>query len=81
MRTSFIQFGSMYDLQLNEVWNLVLACKECNRWQDGGKASNLPQKKFLDRLHHRNEYLIESNHPLKETLHSDMGATTAALTW
>jgi len=63
-----IQFGSIYDLQLNEVWNLVLACKECNRWEDGGKAGNLPQKKFLERLHHRNEYLIESNHPLKENI-------------
>ncbi|EPF6298680.1 HNH endonuclease signature motif containing protein [Acinetobacter baumannii] len=63
-----IQFGTTYDLQLNEVWNLVLACKECNRWEQGGKAGNLPQRQFLVRLHHRNEYLIESNHPLKENI-------------
>ncbi|RZL17426.1 MAG: HNH endonuclease [Pedobacter sp.] len=63
-----IQYGSTYDLQLNEIWNLVLACKECNRWEQGGKAGNLPQQKFILRLHQRNEYLIESNHPLKENI-------------
>ena len=63
-----IQYGSTYDLQLNEVWNLVLACKECNRWDHGGKAGNIPHLQFLLRLHQRNEYLIESNHPLKENI-------------
>lgn len=63
-----IQYGSSYDLQLNEVWNLVLACKECNRWEQGGKAGQLPQQNFILRLYHRNEYFIESNHPLKENI-------------
>lgn len=63
-----IQYGSTYDLQLNEIWNLVLACKECNRWEQGGKAGNLPHRDFILRLHQRNEYLIESNHPLKENI-------------
>ncbi|MEQ1448505.1 HNH endonuclease domain-containing protein [Acinetobacter lwoffii] len=63
-----IQYGSTYDLQLNEIWNLVLACKECNRWDHGGKAGNLPHLQFILQLHQRNEYLIESNHPLKENI-------------
>ena len=63
-----IQYGSKYDLQLNHVWNLVLACQQCNRWEEGGKSANLPQVQFMHRLHQRNEYLIESNHPLKENI-------------
>lgn len=71
-----IQFGSTYDLQLNEVWNLVLACQQCNRWDEGGKAGNLPLKDFILRLHHRNEYFIESNHPLKENIILHTGRTS-----
>lgn len=63
-----IQYASSYDLQLNEVWNLVLACQGCNRWDKGGKAGNLPLKNFILRLHQRNEYFIESHHPLKENI-------------
>jgi hypothetical protein len=63
-----IQYSTSYDLQLNEVWNLVLSCKKCNRWESGGKAAQLPQQNFILRLHHRNEYFIESNHPLKENI-------------
>ena len=63
-----IQYGSSYDLQLNEVWNLVLACKECNRWDQDGKAGQLPKQDFILQLYHRNEYFIESNHPLKENI-------------
>lgn len=70
-----IQFGSSYDLQLNEVWNLVLACQQCNRWEDGGKAGNVPLRDFIMRLHSRNEYLIESNHPLKENIILRSGKT------
>ena len=70
-----IQFGSTYDLQLNEVWNLVLACQDCNRWNKGGKAGNLPVKDFILRLHHRNEYFIESNHPLRESIILKTGQT------
>lgn len=55
------------DLGLNGVWNLVLACQDCNRG-DHGKFAHIPDQRLLDRLLTRNEYLIESNHPLKETL-------------
>lgn len=56
-------FGSIVD----GVWNLVLACKDCNRGA-GGKFASVPTEKLLSRLWTRNEFLIGSNHPLKETL-------------
>ena len=49
------------------IANLVLACKECNRGV-GGKFERIPSVKLLERLHRRNEYLIKSHHPLRETL-------------
>lgn len=52
---------------IDGVWNLVLACKECNRGE-GGKFASVPTEKLLARLSTRNEFLIGSNHPLKETL-------------
>jgi len=61
-------FGPIID----GVWNLVLACKECNRGE-GGKFASVPTEKLLSRLNTRNEFLIGSNHPLKETLMAQTG--------
>ena len=61
-------FGSTVD----GVWNLVLACRACNRGV-GGKSDRLPALRLLARLHARNEYLIGSHHPLRETLISQAG--------
>lgn len=52
---------------INGVANLVLACKDCNRGNEG-KFDRLPNMALLERLHQRNEYLIKSHHPLRETL-------------
>lgn len=49
------------------VWNLVLACVHCNRGVEG-KSDRIPSVALLRRLHARNEYLIQSHHPLRETL-------------
>lgn len=54
-------------LNLNGVWNLVLSCQSCNRG-DSGKFAKIPLIKYLQRLHNRNEFLISSHHPLRETL-------------
>lgn len=56
------------------VANLVLACRECNRGV-GGKFDQLPSVELLERLYKRNEYLISSSHPLRETLISQTGNT------
>ena len=63
-----IQFSSKSNLDLNGVWNLVLCCQDCNRVDVNGKFAKLPEEHLLLRLYKRNEYLIESNHPLKETI-------------
>jgi 5-methylcytosine-specific restriction endonuclease McrA len=62
---------------IDGVWNLVLACRECNRGIDG-KAASLPVLPLLDRLHTRNEFLINSHHPLRETLMGQTGANKKA---
>lgn len=64
----------MTDVNLDGVWNLVLACKECNRGA-GGKFESIPQLQLLQRLHTRNEFLISSHHPLRETLIKQTGKT------
>lgn len=64
------------ETNLNGVWNLVLTCKHCNRG-DEGKFARVPASKYLDRLHARNEFLINSHHPLRETLMRQTGDTAA----
>lgn len=59
---------------IDGVWNLVLASKDCNRGA-GGKFDRLPDIKYLERLHTRNEFLINSHHPLRETLIRQTGNT------
>lgn len=68
--------NTLEGLNLDGVWNLVLACKECNRGT-GGKSDKIPTVKLLQRLHQRNSYLIHSHHPLRETLISQTGKTEA----
>ncbi len=56
------------------VWNLTLSCRECNRGQNG-KFAKLPSLGLLERLNTRNEFLITSHHPLRETLLQQTGRT------
>lgn len=56
---------------INGVWNLVLACQNCNR----SKSDIIPKKDLLTRLHKRNEYFINSHLPLRETLLLQTGRT------
>ncbi|HCE2147524.1 TPA: hypothetical protein NGT18_002596 [Vibrio parahaemolyticus] len=57
---------------VNGVWNLVLACKNCNRGENG-KFAKVPSIALLRRLHKRNEYFISSHLPLRETLIQQTG--------
>jgi len=57
---------------IDGVWNLVLSCQTCNRGEQG-KFDKLPQLRFLERLHNRNEFYINSHHPLRETLMQQTG--------
>jgi hypothetical protein len=62
---------------INGVWNLVLACQNCNRGV-GGKFDQLPYLRYLERLDKRNEFLIDSHHPLRETLIQQTGQSRTA---
>jgi hypothetical protein len=59
---------------INGVSNLVISCTTCNRGENG-KFDRLPSLNLLKRLFRRNEYLIRSHHPLRETLLSQIGTT------
>lgn len=59
-------------LNINGIWNLVLACKICNRGEDG-KSSKVPNINLVARLHKRNEYFINSHLPIRETLIQQTG--------
>jgi hypothetical protein len=59
---------------IDGVWNLVLACRRCNRGV-AGKSDRVPSLKLLERLSKRNNFLIESHHPLRETLILQTGAS------
>ncbi|WJQ82613.1 HNH endonuclease domain-containing protein [Brevibacillus brevis] len=65
---------SMTQINLNGVWNLVLSCQSCNRGI-GGKFAQIPRTRYLDRLHKRNNFFIDSHHPLRETLINQTGKT------
>ena len=67
----------MPEINLNGVWNLVLACPNCNRGTNG-KFAKVPAIKYLERLHKRNEFLISSHHPLRETIINQTGKTEQA---
>ena len=60
---------------IDGVWNLVLACADCNG--AAGKGAKVPTLRLLERLNERNEYLIDSNHPLKETIIRQTGKDKA----
>jgi len=57
---------------IDGVWNLVLACRDCNRGA-AGKSDLVPELPYLERLHRRNKFLIDSHHPLRETLMAQTG--------
>ena len=64
-----------YELfEVDQIWNLVLACRECNRGV-GGKFEKIPDINYLYSLNKRNNYYIESHHPLRETIINQTGKT------
>jgi hypothetical protein len=66
-KTIHNEFGA----NINGVWNLVLANKDVNR----NKSAKIPEKSFLQRLFNRNEFYIQSKHPLAETIINQTGNT------
>ncbi len=56
--------GVVRHLDLNAVWNLVVACQACNL----SKSSSLPEDSVVSRLFDRNEAIVGSPYPLKRTI-------------
>ena len=56
---------------VNGIWNLVLANNNINL----SKSAKIPNLRYLERLHHRNEFYIASKHPLGETIINQTGKT------
>ena len=69
------QFG--FGPIIDGIWNLVLACPDCNRGPQG-KFARVPSLQLLRKLHERNEFLINSHHPLRETLMMQTGTVEQA---
>lgn len=60
-----------YEANINGVWNLVLADPKVN----SSKSARIPDRRYLERLYNRNEFYIESKHPLAETIINQTGKT------
>ena len=58
--------------EVDQVWNLVLSCQDCNRGH-GGKFEKIPYLEYLYALNKRNNFYIESHHPLRETIINQTG--------
>lgn len=58
-------------IQHDEVWKLVLTHRECNLQ----KGDHLGGPHFLEKLAHRNENIMGSNHPWKAKISSALGNT------
>ncbi len=60
----------------NGVWNLVIACNQCNRKE---KRANVPAEKFYNKLLLRNErFAIEHSHGLKFSILNSLGLSKAS---
>lgn len=59
---------------INGVWNLVLSDPDVNL----EKRTKIPNKEFVMKLYRRNEYYIESKHPLAETIINQTGNSSIA---
>jgi hypothetical protein len=61
----------------DSVWNLVLACQDCNRGRRGKHAA-VPTARLVSQLHERNNWLVDSHHPLRETIMLQTGIDAKA---
>ena len=82
-KTFYGDIQTSLDKKVDRIWNLVLACETCNR----AKSSTLPNKdqnqkfpNYLEKLNHKNNALIRSPLPLKETILQDTGSTNSERT-
>jgi 5-methylcytosine-specific restriction endonuclease McrA len=61
-------------IQHDEIWNLVLAHDHCN----SQKSDKIVGPNFIEKLIHRNENIMGSNHPWKSKIESQLGKNKKA---
>jgi len=73
----FLSAFDIHPLSPNGIWNLVIACQECNRGCNG-KFDKPPKKLFFDKLLNRNLLFIEEHrHSLKNSILLSLSANSA----
>jgi CRISPR/Cas system Type II protein with McrA/HNH and RuvC-like nuclease domain len=74
---SFATRIELMGANINGVWNLVLACRECNRG-DNGKFNAPADKVYFEKLLKRNLYFTEEHkHSLKNSVLISLGVKTS----
>lgn len=71
---SYFRLPDLCHISPDGIWNLVIACKECNRGS-GGKSDKLPSKYFQGEILNRNLLFTEEHrHSLKNSILMSLNA-------
>lgn len=74
--SAFSKHFDLMNINSNGMWNLVIACQECNRGASG-KFDQPPEVRYYDKLISRNIlFTQEHKHSLKNTILLSIGANT-----
>ncbi len=72
---SYFKAPSMSNINPDGIWNLVIACKDCNRGT-GGKFDRIPSKVYHNKIIKRNVLFTEEHrHSLKNSVLLSLNAT------
>ena len=75
-KASISSIGSSVNSAISSIGKLFF-CSIFNAISSNGKFTKGPNVKYWARLHKRNEFLINSHHPLRETIMQQTGKTEA----
>lgn len=69
--------SNFQNVNTNGIWNLVIACKKCNRGEDG-KFDSPPDNTFGEKLRSRNELFTEEHkHSLRNSILISLGVKSS----
>lgn len=75
---SFLVNFNIQPVNPNGIWNLVVACKECNRG-GFGKFNSFPDSRYFTRLIFRNQLFVEEHkHSLKNSILLSLAVNNSA---
>jgi len=70
-----LQGKRYFDFDLDQIWNLVLSCNDCNSMSN--KGDKYPNEIIVEELYWRNEKLLKSMPPLRESITVRTGKTSS----